>query len=148
MIGMYRYRTCPPEIFSGLSNVRNVAFYSLQIGGNKNEVQGALQDLNLIDFTGQIKDFSDTAALIENLDLVISIDTAGAHLAGALGKPVWTLLPHVPDWRWMLEREDSPWYPTMRLFRQPSPGDWKSVMARVHDELKRIVTEKASRDEC
>ena len=143
-IGMYRYRTCPPEIFSGLSNFNNVAFYSLQIGSNKDEVNGALKDLNLIDFTGQIKDFLDTAALIESLDLVISIDTAGAHLAGALGKPVWTLLPHVPDWRWMLEREDSPWYTTMRLFRQPSPGDWASVISKVHDELEKIIAEKTT----
>ena len=76
----------------------------------------------------RLHDFSDTAALIENLDLVISIDTSVAHLAGALGKPVWTLLPFVPDWRWLLNRDDSPWYPTMKLFRQPSLGDWESVI--------------------
>ena len=74
--------------------------------------------MRIVDYTGEINDFSDTAAFIENLDLVITVDTAVAHLSGALGKPVWTLLPAVPDWRWMLDREDSPWYPTMKLFRQ------------------------------
>jgi tetratricopeptide (TPR) repeat protein len=147
-IGIYCHRTFPPELFSGLSNLKNAAFYSLQIGGQRDEIQGVLRDLNLIDFTGDIKDFSDTAALIENLDLIISIDTSVAHLAGALGKPVWTLLPYVPDWRWMLNRDDSPWYPTMRLFRQPSPGDWNSVISKLHNELEKRITEKTFYDEC
>jgi hypothetical protein len=99
-------------------------------------------ELNLIDNTEDIEDFSDTAAIIMSLDLVISVDTAVAHLAGALGKPVWTLLPFAPDWRWMLNRDDSPWYPTMRLFRQPSPGDWESVISRVHNELEKSLIEK------
>jgi len=83
-----------------------------------------------------LKDFTDTAALIENLDLVISVDTAVAHLAGAMGKPVWMLLPFLPDWRWMLGRDDSPWYPTMRLFRQPDRGNWGAVFDNIRDELK------------
>ena len=87
----------------------------------------------------EINDFSDTAALMESLDLVIAIDTAVAHLAGAIGKPVWTLIPFAPDWRWMLNREDSPWYPTMRLFRQPSPGNWQSVIAKIVEELRNYV---------
>jgi ADP-heptose:LPS heptosyltransferase len=70
-------------------------------------------------------------------DLVISVDTSVAHLAAALGRPTWILIPFCPDWRWMLEREDSPWYPTARLFRQPAPGDWASVIRRVRDELAR-----------
>jgi ADP-heptose:LPS heptosyltransferase len=80
--------------------------------------------------------------LIANLDLVISCDTAVAHLAGALGKPVWLLLPHVPDWRWLLERDDSPWYPTMRLFRQAKAGDWRSPIRKAVEALKRFDRER------
>jgi ADP-heptose:LPS heptosyltransferase len=89
------------------------------------------------DFGAAIRDFADTAALMSLLDLVISVDTAPVHLAGALGKPVWVLLPFSPDWRWMLDREDSPWYPTARLFRQPAFGDWHSVIRRIAEELRR-----------
>jgi ADP-heptose:LPS heptosyltransferase len=84
-------------------------------------------------------DFADTAALIANLDLIISVDTSVAHLAGALGKSVWTLLPFVPDWRWMLDRSDSPWYSTMRLFRQPTLGDWAAVADEVARALAAIT---------
>ena len=86
-----------------------------------------------------LKDFSDTAAVVSALDLVISVDTSVAHLAGALGKPVWVLVPFAPDFRWLLAREDSPWYPTMRLFRQPRLGDWDSVLERVRDELRALA---------
>jgi ADP-heptose:LPS heptosyltransferase len=80
-------------------------------------------------------DFSATAAALGEADLVISADTAVAHLAGALNRPVWLLLPFDPDWRWMLGRDDTPWYPSMRLFRQPAPGGWASVIARVREAL-------------
>jgi ADP-heptose:LPS heptosyltransferase len=85
--------------------------------------------------THELKDFTDTAALIAELDLVISVDTSVAHLAGALGKPVWVLVSYVPDFRWLLSRDDSPWYPTARLFRQPCIGDWQSVVEKVKAEL-------------
>lgn len=75
--------------------------------------------------------------VVRHLDLIITVDTAVAHLAGALGRPVWVLLPFAPDWRWLLNREDSPWYPSMRLFRQTSPGDWAGVFARVAEALDR-----------
>jgi hypothetical protein len=87
----------------------------------------------------QLGDFADTAAAVSCLDLVISVDTAVAHLAGALAKPVWTLLPFAPDRRWLIEREDSPWYPTMRLLRQPVPGDWASVIDTVVEDLHRAA---------
>jgi tetratricopeptide (TPR) repeat protein len=90
-------------------------------------------------FGSELKDFSDTAALVSLMDLVISVDTSVAHLAGALGKPVWILLPFAPDWRWLLDREDSPWYPTARLFRQPMIGDWDSVIHTVIDSLSKCV---------
>ena len=84
-------------------------------------------------------DFTETAALMCALDLVVTVDTSLAHLAGALACPVWILVPHFPDWRWMLGREDSPWYPTARLWRQPAAGDWPSVLAGVRAELERMA---------
>jgi ADP-heptose:LPS heptosyltransferase len=92
-------------------------------------------DRRITDLGSHFDDFSDTAAVIAQLDLVIAVDTSVAHLAGALGKPVWILLPFCPDWRWLLDRADSPWYPTARLFRQPCINDWDSVIAQVSREL-------------
>ena len=135
-----RSRSFSLQLFSTLGKIENITFYSLQKGEAAQQAKNPPIGMNFMDLTQEIFDFSDTAALIENLDLVISVDTAVAHLAGALGKPVWTLLPFAPDWRWMLYREDSPWYPTMRLFRQRSIGDWQSVMAIVEDELRSFVT--------
>jgi ADP-heptose:LPS heptosyltransferase len=85
----------------------------------------------IVDLGNRLEDFADTAAAIRNLDLVITVDSAVAHLAGALAVAVWVLLPHSPDWRWLLNRDDSPWYPTMRLFRQKERGDWDEVIERV-----------------
>jgi ADP-heptose:LPS heptosyltransferase len=82
-----------------------------------------------------LEDFMDTAAVLKNLDLVITCDTAVAHLAGALGVPVWVAIPFAPDWRWLLDRSDSPWYPTMRLFRQDRRGDWQGVFRRIEVAL-------------
>jgi hypothetical protein len=93
----------------------------------------------ITDLRHAIKDLADTAAWMTRLDLIITVDTSMAHLAGALAKPTWVLLPFAPDWRWLLDREDSPWYQTMRLFRQPSFGDWASVIARVRHELTSLA---------
>jgi hypothetical protein len=90
---------------------------------------------HILSFTGYLNDFVDTAALIDNLDLVISVDTSVAHLSGALGKRALVLLPNVPDWRWLLDVDDSPWYPSMKLFRQPAIGDWSSVLDKVKLDL-------------
>jgi ADP-heptose:LPS heptosyltransferase len=94
-----------------------------------------LQQYGIRFFGDEIRDFADTAALVELMDLVITIDTSVAHLAGAMGKKTWVLLRHFADWRWMLQREDCVWYPTARLFRQPVAGDWTSVIARAREEL-------------
>ena len=134
-------RSCSLDLFSVLGEFNNISFYNLQKGEAAEQAKSPLEGMKIIDFMDEISDFEDTAGLIENLDLVISVDTAVAHLAGALGKPVWTLLSYAADWRWMLNRDDSPWYPTMRLFRQLSMGDWKSVIAQVAEEL-RLLTAK------
>ena len=129
-------RTCPFENFAPLAGMPGVTFYSLQL---ENEMSGSIDvrgSFGLVDHTAEIGDFCDTAALIAHLDLVISIDTGVAHLAGAMGKETWLLLPYAADWRWMLDREDSPWYPGMRLFRQERPGDWRGVIARLRSELQ------------
>jgi ADP-heptose:LPS heptosyltransferase len=96
--------------------------------------------MKLHDYTDAIHDFMDTAALIQSLDLVIGVDTSVVHLAGAMGKPVWLLNRFDTCWRWLLDRDDSPWYPTMRIFRQPRPGDWASVVRSVTDALRKFVT--------
>ena len=88
-----------------------------------------------VDLGSDCADFADTAAAINAMDLVITVDTATAHLAGALGKPVWVMLGHHADWRYLASRDDSPWYPTMRLFRQGTPGDWKGLTAAVANRL-------------
>jgi ADP-heptose:LPS heptosyltransferase len=89
-----------------------------------------------------LNDFADTAAAICELDLVITVDTSVAHLAGALGRPTWTLLSHTPDWRWQLDRTDSAWYPTMRLFRQPRWGDWEAVFNEIRAALRQLSSER------
>ena len=112
---------------------------SLQAGPGREQLFDHADRLTVLDFADQLEDFADTAALMSNLDLVITVDTAVAHLAGALGMPVWVALPLVPDWRWLLEREDSPWYPSMRLFRQTDWGDWASVLERLTEALRHQV---------
>ncbi|MHC4105797.1 MAG: tetratricopeptide repeat protein, partial [Planctomycetota bacterium] len=133
-------RSCHPKWFKPLSDIPGIHLYGLQKGipARQIEVEGLPEGMTMTNFGREFEDFSDTAAVIENLDLVISIDTSVAHLAGAMGKPVWVLLPHIPDWRWFLDREDSPWYPTMRLFRQNTRGNWEEVLKRVARQLQAL----------
>jgi len=126
-----RNRSAPIELLAPLRQVPGIRFYSLQKTDPARPTANPSSVFPMIDLTNELKDFADTAAFIANLDLIISVDTSVAHLAGAMGKPVWTLLPFVADWRWMVERTDTPWYPTMRLFRQPSPGNWSGVIRLV-----------------
>ena len=124
-------RSISLDAFAPLAAIPGVRLFSLQ----KDASTQTRSDFPLIDHTADVHDFADTAAFILNLDLVIGVDTAVVHLAGALGKKVWTLLPYSPDWRWLLHRDDSPWYPTLRLFRQPNPSDWAGTVAQVAHEL-------------
>ena len=136
-------RSCELEHFLPLTKIPGTVIYTLQKGDAGCQVKsmgGIIK--NMVNVAHDLRDFSDTAAAIENLDLLISADTAAAHLAGAMGKLVWTLLPYAPDWRWLLEREDTPWYPTMRLFRQPARGDWGAVFDKVKDELQKLTRER------
>jgi Flp pilus assembly protein TadD len=119
-----------------LAQARGVSFISLQKGPPASEVHAPPPGMTLFDFTDDLHDFTDTAALVETLDLVIGVDTAVAHLAAAMGKPVWLLNRFDTCWRWLMNRDDSPWYPTLRLFRQPAPGDWDSVTADIAAALQ------------
>jgi tetratricopeptide (TPR) repeat protein len=130
----YHKKSCPLSLFLQLLALPHAHLYSLQVGRNANDIDELREFKDRDrwhDWSPLIHDFTDTATLVSHLDLVISVDTAIVHLVGAMGKPVWTLLPFAPDWRWFLDREDTPWYPTMRLFRQSEWGDWDKVMRRV-----------------
>jgi tetratricopeptide (TPR) repeat protein len=126
-----RHRSIPIEKLKPLMKAEAVQFFSLQKGKAAQEAC----EINLIDWTDGLSDFAETAALIANLDLVIAADTAVAHVAGAMNKPVWVMLPFAADWRWLEKRTDSPWYPSMRLFRQAKVGDWDGTIARVAEAL-------------
>ena len=123
-----------------LAAVAGISFVSLQKGRGEDEARLPPAGMDIAPLGADFADFADTAAVIDGLDLVISIDSAVAHLAGAMGKPCWVLLPdYRTDWRWMTERSDTPWYPTMRLFRQPPGGGWDSVIADVAQALAALV---------
>jgi Flp pilus assembly protein TadD len=129
-------RSAPLAALAPLAEVAGVSFVSLQKGAPAGEATEPPAGLILHDFTADLDDFADTAALIANLDLVISVDTSVAHLAGAMGKPIWLLNRYDTCWRWLLGRDDSPWYPSLRQFRQTAPGDWPDVIERVRDALR------------
>jgi hypothetical protein len=120
-----------------------VSFVSLQVGPRAGDL-AQLPSGKVTDLSSELTDFAETAGAILNLDLVIAVDTAVVHLAGALGAPAWVMLPFSPDWRWMLDRDDSPWYPSLRLYRQRAPSDWDGVIARVAVDLAGIVASKAT----
>lgn len=124
--------------FTPLIEQKDIQFYSLQYGNTAAEIQAAGLQQCLINLAPQLHTWADTANVIQALDLVITVDTAVAHLSGALGKPTWLLLPFVPDFRWLLERTDSPWYPTMRLFRQPQLRQWEPVFQVVKQALQAL----------
>ncbi|HET6195663.1 MAG TPA: tetratricopeptide repeat protein, partial [Acetobacteraceae bacterium] len=134
-------RSLDPARLQSLFDLDGVSWVSLQVGPPAAGI-AALPPGAVADLSADITDFAETAGAILNLDLVITVDTAVAHLAGALNRPTWVMLPFSPDWRWMTGRADYPWYPSLRLFRQPSPGDWDSVIARVRTELAELVAER------
>jgi tetratricopeptide (TPR) repeat protein len=133
-------RSIPLAQLCALTEIPGATFYSLQKGAAAKALLEMPIDMNLVDLSGYLNDFADTAAALANLDLLVTVDTAVAHLAGALGKPVWILLTHNPDWRWLLDRQNSPWYPTARLFRQRAANDWSSVIERIHAELQQLAS--------
>jgi len=137
-----RNRSIPLERFRPLLGVAGCDFFSLQLGPAREQIAAGGMTGRIADLADALSDFAATAAAVAQLDLVIAVDTAVAHLAGALGRPVWLLLPYVPDWRWMLNRADSPWYPAMRLFRQPAPGDWGGVFGEVGAALDASLSDR------
>ncbi len=141
-------RSVPLEHFVPLSNCPGVRLYSLQKYHGCDQLALLAERLPIVDLGPSLDldaAFVDTAAVMVTLDLVVTSDSAMAHLAGALGVKVWVALPNVPDWRWLLDRDDSPWYPTMRLFRQSQPGDWPGVFERIAHELNELSAQQGSR---
>jgi hypothetical protein len=128
------------EAMAPLAGIPGVEFVSLQMGEPARQLPPP--GLSLHDWTNELTDFADTAALVEGLDLVIGVDTAVVHLAGALGKPVWMLNRFDSCWRWQRARDDSPWYPTLTQFRHPEAGDWASVMAEVRQRLTALAAHR------
>jgi hypothetical protein len=134
-----RKRSIALERFAPLLSTPGVEFVSIQKELTQSDAAVLEDHASVLNIGGELDDFADTAAVISSLDLLISADTSVAHLAGAIGRPVWILIPLAPDFRWLLKREDSPWYPTARLFRQPRLEDWDSVLERVRGELVSFV---------
>jgi hypothetical protein len=136
--GLNRHRAMAADRLAPLLDIEGVRWFSLQVGEPKVELSG-LPHGKITDLSGELEDFTETAGALLALDLVISTDTAVPHLAGALARPAWVMLAFVPDWRWLLDRDTSPWYPTMRLFRQSRSGGWGRVVERVAAELRAVT---------
>ena len=134
-----RMRSCAVESFAALFNLTDVHFFSIQVGPRAADIEPWLERPNVTSMSAQLTDLAQTLSVIDQVDLVIAVDTSVVHLAGAYGKPVWTLLAHGGEWRWLLEREDTPWYPTMRLIRQRAAGDWDEVFSRVRTRIERML---------
>jgi ADP-heptose:LPS heptosyltransferase len=132
-------RSIALERFAPLLKTPGVQFVSIQKELTQSDAAVLADHASVLHVGGELGDFVDTAAVISSMDLLISADTSVAHLAGAIGRPVWILIPLAPDFRWLLKREDSPWYPSARLFRQPQLEDWDSVLERVRRELVSFV---------
>jgi hypothetical protein len=143
-----RFRSIPLSHFLPLAKVPAVHLISLQKGFGREQLHAVDVDCSILELGTRLDEtaggFMDTAAVLHNLDLVITSDTALAHLAGALGRPVWVALSAVPDWRWLLQGVHTPWYPSMRLFRQKTLGDWGAVFARVTSDLQSLIEAKAT----
>ena len=137
-----RHRSFPLARFEVLASIPGVKLFALQKGPGTEQIEKLAGRLLLTDLAGRLDDFMDTAAVLQNLELVITPDTSLAHLAGALGVPVWVAIPFAADWRWLLARDDTPWYPTMRLFRQRRWGDWDDVFGRMVQELSSVVADQ------
>ena len=147
-----RHRSAPLASLEPLGRAAGVRLFSLQKGPGREQIGEVAGRFAVVDLGGELDEdggaFLDTAAVMQSLDLVVSVDTAAAHLAGALGVPVWLALSRIADWRWLRERADTPWYPSMRLFRQKELGDWRTVFAGMAGELERFsATRRPSRIE-
>jgi hypothetical protein len=134
-----RIRSIPLAQFLPLLRLPGIRFFSLQCGPRAADLKKLPADVRVEDLGSRVRDFADTAAAMGQMDLVISVCTSTLHLAGALARPTWGLLSHAPCWRWMLGRSDTPWYPTMTLFRQTRPGDWAGVIAQVETALRGLT---------
>jgi hypothetical protein len=130
-----RNRSTALATFAPLAEIPGIALVSLQKGPAQAQIGGYWGRAPLVNLGPEIRDFGDTVAVVDCLERVITVDTSVAHLAGAMGKAAWVMLPYAPDWRWLLERADTPWYPTARLFRQQIPGAWEPVVAEVASAL-------------
>jgi hypothetical protein len=137
-----RQRSIALERLEVFATVPGVVLVSLQKGAAAAQIRSQPSGMVVHDWTDELEDFDETAALIETLDLVISVDTSIVHLAGALGKPVWLMNRFDTCWRWLLDRDDSPWYPTLRQFRQPRRDDWDTVLKNVQEALEQVTAEQ------